>query len=83
MTSIFSPEALYDGLVSKENHQKDTIQQLLRRITTYVYHYKTVEGYKTYELSGDKYINLENLKKQAINFEREGLSNANTQEYML
>ena len=83
VTRIFSPEALYDGLVSKENHQKDTIQQLLRRITTYVYHHKTVEGYKTYELSGDKYINLENLKKQAINFEREGLSNANTQEYML
>ena len=46
ITSIFSPEDIYAGVVSRENQGKDTIKQLLRRITKYVYHYKVGDEYK-------------------------------------
>ena len=66
ITSIFAPEDIYQGMVSKENRDKDTIKQLLRRITKYIYHYKDGEEYKTYELAGDKYIDFFDLKERAI-----------------
>lgn len=65
ITSIFSPEDIYGGMVSIDNQSKDTIKQLLRRITKYVYHYKANEEYKCFELLGDQYINFDDLKRRA------------------
>lgn len=48
ITSIFSPEDIYGGMVSRENQVKDTIKQLLRRITAYIYHYKVGDEYKSF-----------------------------------
>lgn len=61
ITSIFSPEDIYGEMVRKESQAKDTIKQLLRRISMYVYHYSDGEEYKTLELSGEKYKGYENL----------------------
>lgn len=69
ITSIFSPEDIYGGMVSRENQNKDTIKQLLRRITKYVYHYKVNGEYKTFELSGDQYSDFDDLKKRATGTE--------------
>ena len=65
ITSIFSPEDIYGGMVARENQGKDTIKQLLRRITSYVYHYKIGDEYKTYELAGSEYTNFDDLKRRA------------------
>lgn len=65
ITSIFSPEDIYGGMVSMENQKKDTIKQLLRRISKYVYHYKQGDVYKTYELVGDQYKDFDDLKRRA------------------
>lgn len=66
ITSIFSPEEIYEGMVSKENQQKDTINQLLRRITSFIYHYKDGNKYKTFELEGNQYIDFGDLKRRAL-----------------
>ena len=65
ITSIFSPEDIYGSMVSIENQSKDTIKQLLRRITTYIYHYKVNGEYKTFELAGNEYIDFDDLKYRA------------------
>lgn len=64
ITSIFSPEDIYGGMVSREAQEKDTIKQLLRRITQFVYHYQENGEYKTLELSGEQYKGYEELKMQ-------------------
>lgn len=64
ITSIFSPEDIYGGVVAWENRAKDTIKQLLRRITKYVYHYQENGEYKTFELSGNQYKDYDDLKRQ-------------------
>lgn len=66
ISSIFSPEDIYCGMVSRENQKKDTIKQLLRRISKYVYHYKQGNEYRTFELAGNQYLDYEDLKKRAI-----------------
>lgn len=69
ITSIFSPEDIYGGMVNKETQAKDTIKQLLRRITLYVFHYKENGEYKTFELPGDQYKNIDDLRWQATGSE--------------
>lgn len=61
ITSIFCPEDIYNEMVKRESQAKDTIKQLLRRITRYVYHYTDGDTYRVFELSGEKYKGYENL----------------------
>ena len=63
ITSIFSPEDIYSGMVSKETQDKDTIKQLIRRITGFIYHYVDNGEFKTFEISGSDYTNFEDIKK--------------------
>lgn len=69
ITSIFSPEDIYGGMVSKETQTKDTIKQLLRRITLFVYHYKDGQEYKSFELLGNQYKDYSQLKSLATGYE--------------
>lgn len=69
ITSIFSPEDIYGGMVAREMQEKDTIKQLLRRITLYVYHYVEEGIYKTFELAGSQYKGFDDLKRQAGGYE--------------
>lgn len=66
LTSIYAPEDIYDSVVDYENRKTDNIEQLLRRISVYVYHYKENGEYKTYELPGGEYINYDDLKHKAL-----------------
>lgn len=36
-----------------------------RRITSYIYHYKVGDEYKTFELAGNEYVDFEDLKRRA------------------
>lgn len=65
ITSVLPPEKVYQNMVT-ENKELDTIQQLKRRITTIVFHWKTRDGeYKEFALPMSEYIDYEILKHMA------------------
>lgn len=64
--SIFTPEEIYDGMVDAVNRNVDTKYQLLRRITHYVYHWKTDDGqYHEYEIDAKDFTSYDDLKRKA------------------
>lgn len=64
ITSVLPPEKLYSDMV-RENKDLDSIQQLLRRIDFYVYHWKDENGYHEFELPAGEYIDYADLKRRA------------------
>lgn len=66
VTSVYPPEIIYSSIVNFENRKTDSIDQLLRRISVYVFHYKENNEYKTFELSGEEYVNYDDLKRRAL-----------------
>lgn len=67
ITSIYTPDEVYQFMVDSSNRHRDRIQQLLRRIDTIIYHYIENGEYKTYFMPSDQYINYEDLKHHAYN----------------
>lgn len=66
ITSIYTPHEIYNGMVSVENRESDSIQQLLRRIHYIVYHYKNDDGtYGTYQIPMSEYTTYEELQQRA------------------
>lgn len=66
ITSIYPPEEIYKSIVNDEDREVDTVKQLLRRITTYIYHYKEDEEYKSFELDGKQYVGYKELEYLAL-----------------
>lgn len=65
ITSIFPPEEAYKFMVEEENQNRDKIQQLLRRLSHIVYHYKEDGAYKSFTLDANLYNDYESLKQMA------------------
>ena len=66
ITSIYTPHDLYEGMVDISNRSIDSEYQLLRRITNYVYHWKTDDGvYHEYEMPASEYTTYDDLVKKA------------------
>ena len=78
ITSIFSPEDIYSEMVNRDMQAKDTIKQLLRRITLFVYHYMDGQEYKSFELRGDEYRDYSQLKSLVI--ESDGMMPVNNED---
>lgn len=66
ITSIYPPEEVYTFMVDIENRNRDRLQQLLRRITKVIYHYKIDGEYKKYEMSTNDYVDYVDLKNKAL-----------------
>lgn len=66
LSSVFPPELLYKNLNDVQDATIDSLNQLLRRITTIVFHYKKENKYFTFELPGDQYRNYDDLKQKAL-----------------
>lgn len=64
-TSIFTPDEIYDEMVSLANRTIDSKTQLLRRITDYCYHWKNDSGYHTFQIPASEYVSYQNLKERA------------------
>ena len=64
ITSIYSPEALYQGMI-EINKNIDTYEQLRRRINFIVYHFKHEDKYYTYQIPMSEYFDYDFLKTQA------------------
>lgn len=63
ISSIFTPNQIYNLLVSEEKRKYDPIKQLYRSIHTIVYHFKTDdEKYKELQIEMKKYLELINQK---------------------
>lgn len=69
ITSVYPPEAIYKNMVAHKNQDIDSYQQLLRRISKIVFHYKENEEYKTYSVDSRDYTNYENLRNKALNID--------------
>ena len=66
ITSIFTPQDIYEGMVDVHNRSKDSLYQLTRRITKYVYHWKTDDGqYHSYEIPATEFVSYEDLVRRA------------------
>lgn len=67
ISSIFSPEAIYENMPDIRDRTKDSLYQLTRRITKYVYHWKTPDGkYHSYEIPASEYTTYEDLQNRAL-----------------
>ena len=64
-TSIFTPDEIYDEMVSLANRTIDSKTQLLRWITDYCYHWKNDSGYHTFQIPASEYVSYQNLKERA------------------
>ncbi len=72
ITSVLSPEEVYENMVSTENQKKDSIKQLMRRLTAVVYHFKTSNGYYcTYTMPASLYKNRLQIQKEAEEFKKD------------
>ena len=66
LSSIFTPREIYEEMVSITNRSTDSFEQLARRITNYVYHWKTKDGeYHTYEQDAKDFVSYEDIKDKA------------------
>lgn len=82
ITSIMPPEEVYRNMVTDTNtRQLDPIEQLKRRITTIVYHYKDGDKYKTYEMPMTEYIDMNDLREKATGQEFIPVTEADYEQY--
>lgn len=65
ITSIYPPEEAYRFMVSSENQARDSVSQLLRRLTAVIFHYKDQNGYHTYEQPACEYESYTQLIQRA------------------
>lgn len=67
ITSVKPPELVYEKMVlGIAERSIDTFEQLRRRITRIVYHWKDASGYHEYSLPMSQYRDYEHLKHEAL-----------------
>lgn len=65
ITSVYPPEYIYSKMVEKENQDIDSYNQLIRRLTTVVYHYKQNGAYMTFSIPATEYRGYDDLIDRA------------------
>lgn len=66
ITSVFPPDEVYKFMVEEKQQNIDKITQLLRRISTIVYHHKIDDKYYSYEIPMSEYTSYSDLKDLAL-----------------
>lgn len=74
ITSVYPPEEVYKNMVDSSVRGIDSINQLKRRITTMVYHWKEGDEYKEYAMDMKDYEDYEQLKNKAVGYKDEFIS---------
>lgn len=59
--SIYAPDEAYKFMVEDTERRTDSIQQLIRRLNTIVYHYIKDGHYKTFEMPASEYRSKEHM----------------------
>ena len=65
VSTIFPVEKLYSKMVDDSEYNLDPIQQLKRRVSEYVYHYKVGTEYRTFTLPANDYTDFKQLERRA------------------
>lgn len=65
ITSIFSPEEIYEQMVKLEKRKQDSLEQLVRRLTVITYHFIHNGVYMKYSIPASSYKDYESLKRDA------------------
>lgn len=65
ITSVYPPEYIYSIMVEKERQDFDSYTQLIRRLTTVVYHYKQNGVYRTFSIPATEYNGYDDLIDRA------------------
>lgn len=65
ITSVYPIEKNYEIMVDEDKRNVDSYEQLIRRISKIVYHYKENGEYKAYSIDASEYINYDDLKQRA------------------
>lgn len=71
ITSVYPVEKIYEIMVDEDKRNDDSYEQLIRRISKIVYHYKEDGEYKTYEIDAREYIDYEDLRNRAAGIKRD------------
>lgn len=64
--TVLSPEEVYHNMVNS-NPKSDSIEQLKRRISRIVYHWKDDNGYQSFDMPMLDYVSFDDLKNLAMN----------------
>ncbi len=67
ITSIYPPEECYERMVPKDQRQRDSLEQLMRRISKIIYHYKEHGEFKSYSIDRADYKSYSDLINRATN----------------
>lgn len=59
--SVYPPEYIYSQIVEPKRQNIDSYNQLIRRLTTVVYHYKQNGEYKTFSIPANEYKGYDDL----------------------
>ena len=69
--SIYPPEKAYSFMVDDTEKSVDSIQQLLRRLNTIVYHYINKDGkYRAFEMPACDYVSAADMIQKAAEYEK-------------
>lgn len=69
--SIYPPEKAYSFMVDDTEKSVDSIQQLLRRLNTIVYHYINKDGkYRAFEMPACDYVSASDMMQKAAEYEK-------------
>lgn len=66
ITSVYPPEEIHAQMVKPEHRKIDTLQQLMRRLDTVVYHFIENGVYKEFRIPASDYVDYADLKCRAI-----------------
>lgn len=71
ITSPFTPEEVYNSMVSSAETRKiDTLEQLMRRIDVVIHHSKDELGYHTFEIESEKLMLLKDQRQVIEDYEK-------------
>lgn len=66
ITSVKTPDMIYEKMINEEDRRIDTFEQLRRRIDYIVYHWKDEFGYHEYKIPMERYVDYETLVFEAL-----------------
>lgn len=66
ITSVYPPEEVYKAMVDSNVRALDSVEQLKRRISKIIYHYKDGDVFKEYEMKMKDYVDYCDLKQKAV-----------------
>lgn len=66
ISSVFPPDEAYKFMVEADARDRDPASQLLRRLDSIIFHYKSAGEFKVFTMPASEYKNYDQLKELAL-----------------